>query len=88
MQIITLTTEWKSNDYYSGIIKGKIYAHCKDVNVIDIANNIKPFDFFKAAFLIKSAYKHFPENTIHLILVNSGYFQNSSSCYHSLLYHL
>ena len=34
MTIVTLTTDWKSNDYYVGAIKGKILSKCSDIQVV------------------------------------------------------
>lgn len=71
MAIITLTTDIGDTDFYLGAVKGKILSKCKDINIIDISNNINPFDIFHAAFVIKNAYPNFPGQTIHLINVEN-----------------
>lgn len=71
MQIITLTTDWGLKDQYIGQVKGLLYSTIDDVNVIDITHNIKKYDISSAAFIIKNACLNFPENTIHIIDVNT-----------------
>ncbi|GAA4308197.1 SAM-dependent chlorinase/fluorinase [Compostibacter hankyongensis] len=57
-------------DYLIGAIRGQLHQLCRDHEVIDISHNITPFNFPQTAYLCKSAYPHFPDNTFHLILVN------------------
>ena len=71
MPIVTLTTDWIQDDYYTGAIKGKLISSCPDVNIIDISHKIPVFNTARAAFVIKNSFHHFPEGTIHLICVNS-----------------
>ena len=71
MAIITLTTDLGLSDYYVGAVKGKILTECPDANVVDISHQIRPFDVFQAAFVLKNVYKDFPEGTIHLTNVES-----------------
>ena len=37
MPVITLTTEWKPDDIYNGIIKGKLCSLCPGATIIDNA---------------------------------------------------
>jgi hypothetical protein len=71
MSIITLTTDWNTDDYYVGAVKGTIYSNCKDVTVVDISHKVKPFNIFQTAFILKNSFKYFPEETIHIIGVKS-----------------
>lgn len=69
--MITLTTDWGQKDWYCGKIKGLLYSSVKDVEVIDISHNVPKFDLNSAAFVVKNACLNFPENTIHIIDVNT-----------------
>lgn len=69
--IITLTTDWGLQDHFAGAVKGAIISRLPDARIIDITHQIPPFDLKKAAFILKNAYKHFPEKTIHIIGVNT-----------------
>lgn len=71
MPVITLTTEWKSDDIYYGIIKGKISSLCPEATIIDNAGSIPPFNISHAAFIIRNTYNNYPEGSIHIICVHS-----------------
>lgn len=71
MAVITLTTDWRNHDYYVGAVKGKIVARNLSTTIIDISHNIAPFNTMQAAFVLRNCYAEFPENTIHIVGVNS-----------------
>ncbi|MCO6500034.1 MAG: SAM-dependent chlorinase/fluorinase [Vicingus serpentipes] len=71
MAIITLTTDLGLRDYYVASVKAAILKETPDINIIDITHDIPSFDIQKTAFVIKNCYTDFPENTIHIIGVNS-----------------
>ncbi|MEN8203332.1 MAG: SAM-dependent chlorinase/fluorinase [Bacteroidota bacterium] len=71
MHIITLTSDWKEYDYYVASLKGKLLSICPEAIIIDINHRIKPFNTAQAAFVVRNAYPHFPDDTIHIIAVNS-----------------
>ena len=70
MAIITLTTDLGTKDYYLSTIKGAILTQFPEARIIDISNEITKFDILQASFIVKNAYKSFPEGTIHIIGVN------------------
>lgn len=70
MSIITLTTDFGLKDHFVGALKGKILSKAIDVQIIDISHNIDLFNISEAGYVIKSAYKNFPNGTIHLIGVD------------------
>ncbi len=69
--IVTLTTDWHRSDYYTGSLKGGLLSVCPDVQIIDISHNIQPFNTTEAAMILRLAYPHFPQGSLHLIGVNS-----------------
>ena len=71
MSIVTLTSDWNSDDYYSAAVKGKILCRCPDTQVIDITNQVPAFNIALAAFQLKHAFRHFPAGTIHIVAVNN-----------------
>ena len=71
MHIITLTSDWNENDYYVASLKGKLLSSCPEVRIVDINHSVKPFNTAQAAFVIRNSYPNFPDNTIHIIAVNS-----------------
>ncbi|MCK5822504.1 MAG: SAM-dependent chlorinase/fluorinase [Bacteroidales bacterium] len=71
MSIITLTTDWKANDFYVGAVKGAIISNCPDVTIIDITHQIQTYNVAQAAFILRNSYNHYPKGTIHIIGINS-----------------
>lgn len=70
MAIITLTSDWRHDDFYVGAIKGYIYSNCPNARVVDITHDINRLEKDSTAFIIRGAYKHFPKNSIHIICTN------------------
>ncbi len=71
MSIITLTTDYGNKDYSVSELKSKIYNEISDVRIVDVSHNISPFNLTEAAYIIKSAYRHFPKDSIHIIGIES-----------------
>jgi len=70
MNVITLITDRKAQDFFLGRVKGQILKSCPSAVIVDIAHGIEPFNVTKAGFILKNSFLHFPENTIHLIGVD------------------
>lgn len=75
-KILTLTTDWNQNDFYTGVLKGKLVSTCPDLTVVEITNQVPTFNLNHAGFVVRHSYHHFPKGSIHLIMVNS---ENSRS---------
>ena len=71
MSIITLITDFGNKDHFVGKIKGEIYRNYNEAKVVDISNNVSPFNIMEAAYILENSYKSFPENTVHIIDVDS-----------------
>lgn len=71
MSIVTLTTDWRQNDFYVGAVKGTILSLAPQTSVVDLNHQIPPFNISMAAFVVKNAYNFFPEGTVHIIDVSS-----------------
>lgn len=70
--IITLTTDYGTNDHLVGTLKGVILKINPDANIIDITHNVTPYDLLDGALAIGSAYAYFPARTIHVVVVDPG----------------
>lgn len=70
--IITLTTDYGTNDHLVGTVKGVILNINPDANIVDITHNVPPYDVLDGALAIGSAYRYFPPKTIHLVIVDPG----------------
>jgi len=71
MAIITLTTDFGYKDHFVGAIKGTIYKEIADAKIVDISNEINPFNIPECAYILKNSYKSFPDGTIHIVGVDS-----------------
>ncbi len=59
-----------NKDYYVASIKGAIYSKMKEVLVVDISHEIRPFDIAHASYVLKNCFRDFPVGTIHILGVN------------------
>jgi S-adenosyl-L-methionine hydrolase (adenosine-forming) len=71
MTIITLTTDWGCANHYVGAVKGTLLKLIPGATIIDISHQVPVFDIMQASFVLKNAYPHFPDGTIHLVGVNT-----------------
>ena len=71
MSIITLITDFGYKDQFVAQMKGEIYSNNPESQVVDISHNVSPFNIMEAAYILENSYKSFPENTIHIIDVDS-----------------
>jgi S-adenosylmethionine hydrolase len=71
MPVVTLTTEWKPDDIYNGIIKGKLSSMCPGAIIIDNAGSIPAFNISHASFIIRNTYNNYPKGSVHIICVHS-----------------
>jgi len=70
--IITLTTDYGTNDHLVGVLKGVILKINPDVQIVDITHGVTPFDLLDGATAIANAYPYFPPRTIHVVVVDPG----------------
>ena len=73
MQIVTLTTDFGTQDFYVGALKGALLRRFPAMQLVDISHHIEPFDIVQGAFVLRNVWREFPEGTIHLIGVNCVY---------------
>ena len=71
MSIITLITDFGNKDHFVAKIKGYIYSNFDKALIIDISNDVSPFNIMEAAYILENAYKSFPEKSVHIIDVDS-----------------
>lgn len=73
MQFTTLTTDFGTQDFYVGALKGALLRRVPELRLIDISHDITPFDMVRGAFVVANMWREFPEGTIHLIGINCVY---------------
>ena len=70
--IITLTTDYGTNDHLVGVLKGVILKINPDAQIVDITHQVTPFDLLDGALSIAAAYSYFPPRSVHVIIVDPG----------------
>lgn len=69
--IVTLLTDFGYQDAYVGVMKGVIAGRC-DAQLIDLTHGIALGDIASAAYLLHTAWRYFPDATVHLAVVDPG----------------
>lgn len=70
--VITLTTDFSTNDHFVGAMKGVILDIAPNSQIIDICHSVQPFDVLDGALTISQAYSYFPTRTVHVVVVDPG----------------
>ncbi|MBL0154913.1 MAG: SAM-dependent chlorinase/fluorinase [Chitinophagaceae bacterium] len=70
MPIITLTSDIGNRDYLAGAVKARLMQENPAFQIVDISHHISPFNYPQAAYVCRSAVRHFPAHSFHLILFN------------------
>lgn len=70
--IITLTTDFGTQDHFVGVMKGVILSIAPNAQIVDITHEIQPQQIAEGAFTIAEAYRWFPRKTIHVVVVDPG----------------
>jgi S-adenosylmethionine hydrolase len=70
--LITLLTDFGSQDPYVGIMKGVILGLCPAARIVDLTHAVIPYRIRQAAFLLEQSWPYFPTGTIHLAVVDPG----------------
>jgi S-adenosyl-L-methionine hydrolase (adenosine-forming) len=73
MAIITLTTDLGDKDIYQAALKGSILKLLPTVNIVDITNSVAAYNIQQAAFILKNSFYYFPDQTVHLIGIDTVY---------------
>ncbi len=72
MSLITLTTDFGTDDPYVATMKGVILGINPAVTIVDVCHTIEPQNIAQAAFLLSTTYRYFPQGTIHVVVVDPG----------------
>jgi S-adenosylmethionine hydrolase len=70
--IITLTTDYGTNDHLVGVMKGVILRINPDAQIVDITHEVAPYDLLEGALAIANSYSYFPPRSIHVVVVDPG----------------
>ena len=71
-RIITLTTDFGTQDHYVSVMKAVILGIAPSARLIDISHDIPPQDIMAGAWVIRNAAFAFPKGSIHLVVIDPG----------------
>ena len=72
LPLITLLTDFGTQDYFVGAVKGVILSRNPAARIVDITHEIPPHDVEAAAFTLLAVHTSFPEGTVHVAVVDPG----------------
>ncbi|UFP94702.1 SAM hydrolase/SAM-dependent halogenase family protein [Gloeobacter morelensis] len=72
MPVITLLSDYGLENSTVGTIKGMLLKLCPQATLIDLTHQIRPQDLLSGRFELMTAYRSFPESTVHLAIVDPG----------------
>jgi S-adenosylmethionine hydrolase len=70
--MITLTTDFGLKDPYVAEMKAVILGICPNAVIVDITHEIAKFNIRMGAYVLASAVPYFPEDSIHVAVVDPG----------------
>lgn len=73
MPVITLTSDFGLTDYRVASIKGAILSQKIDAVIVDISHEIEAYNLAQTSYIVRNAYRHFPNGSVHIISVDSFY---------------
>jgi S-adenosylmethionine hydrolase len=72
VNIITLTTDFGTRDWFVGTMKGVILRLNPRATIVDLTHEISPGDLRGAAFALAACCRYFPKGTVHVAVVDPG----------------
>jgi len=72
LHLITLLTDFGTEDYFVGALKGVILSVNPRASIVDLTHDIPAHDVEAGAFTLLASYRSFPSQTVHLAVVDPG----------------
>ena len=69
---IVLLTDFGTDDWYVGVMKGVLSSCAAGVPLIDLTHGIGAGDIHSAAFVLENSWKWFPDGSVFLVVVDPG----------------
>ncbi len=69
--MIVILTDFGDSEYV-GIMKGVVYSECPRAIVSDLSNSVTRHSVREGAWILLTAFRHFPKKTIFLAVVDPG----------------
>lgn len=73
MQIVSLITDYGTQDYYLAELKTAIYRRAGIVQLLDVSHRVESHDISTAAYFLENIIQKLPKGSIHIVSVNNYY---------------
>ncbi len=70
--IVALLSDFGTQDYYVGAMKGAVLAVCPEATLVDIVHDLPAHDVAAGALALAAAYRSFPAGTVFVAVVDPG----------------
>ncbi len=70
--MITITTDFGYQDHYVGVMKGVILGINPRAIIADVTHGVRRHDIRHASYILRSIIDYFPEDAVHLFVVDPG----------------
>jgi S-adenosyl-L-methionine hydrolase (adenosine-forming) len=70
--LIALLTDFGTDDWYVGTIKGVIKGICPGADIVDISHAVAAQSVIEASFMLSAACGYYPPETIFVVVVDPG----------------
>lgn len=72
MRIVTLTTDFGTDDHDAGVLTGVIWKIAPEVQVVHLTHEIERHNILQGALTLQRCTPFFPEGSIHVAVVDPG----------------
>ncbi len=72
MSVLTLLTDFGTQDGFVGVMKGVIWGICPETKIADISHQIKPQNVMQGALTLSRVAPYFGNGTAHVAVVDPG----------------
>lgn len=72
MSVLSLLTDFGTQDGFVGVMKGIIWSICPEVKIADISHQIQPQNVMQAALTLFRVAPFFGDGTVHVAVVDPG----------------
>jgi S-adenosyl-L-methionine hydrolase (adenosine-forming) len=72
MALVSLITDFGTQDWFVGVMKGLILRAAPETRLIDLTHEIPPGDIRAGAFALMASCRFLPRGSVHLVVVDPG----------------
>jgi len=70
--MIVFLTDFGQKDFFLSQMKGAIFSQNSNAQILDLSNDIQPFNIKQGQYFLQFSYKYFPEKTVFCCVIDPG----------------